>query len=115
MVNPPATVIGSPLATYAATSASFGDPNRTTVRPTPRTRRPADGSMRQWPVYSVPSRPDSRAHICLARSGEAGLPNARPSRSSIESQPSTSASGRSAATADALRSASRPTTVAVSR
>jgi fermentation-respiration switch protein FrsA (DUF1100 family) len=50
MLNAQATAIGSPLATYAATSASLGDPNRTTVRPTPRTRRPARSGLPARPV-----------------------------------------------------------------
>ncbi len=108
-VKAPATYRGSPEATYAAISASLGSPKRTVVDAVADTRRPpAAVSITQWPVRRTPERPRIDFQRAVASSASAGLPSARPSSSSTESQPTTRApavSGR-AATAAAFASAS---------
>ncbi len=81
-------------------------PNRTVVAATAVTCLPLATSITQWPVNSVPVLPAIACQRPTASAGESGLPYARPSRSSIESQPMTSPSSRPAATAAALAEAS---------
>src|SRR5579875_1197534 len=64
--------------------------------------------MSTWPVCRVPERPRISRHRSAAASAVPGLPRGRPSSSSSESQPSTTASSASVpATASALSPASR--------
>src|SRR5262245_60768912 len=63
--------------------------------------------MRQWPVSSVPDRPDIARQRATASAAVAGLPSGTPSRSSTESAPSTRPEDRFAATASAFSIASR--------
>ncbi len=83
-------------------------PNRTEVAATAAASCPVAALITQCPVTSVPVRPDISRQRAAASAPEAGLPSARPSRSSTESHPITSPSGRPAATAAALAWASCP-------
>jgi hypothetical protein len=81
-------------------------PNRTVVAPTAASYFPLATSITQCPVKSVPDLPDISCQRASASSAEEGLPYARPSRSSMESQPITRPSSSEEATADALADAS---------
>ncbi len=90
-VKAPATWRGSPVATYAAISASVGSPKRTVVDAVAEVRRPVAVSITQCPVRRTPERPRMDFQRAVASSASAGLPSARPSSSSTESQPMTRA------------------------
>ena len=79
-------------------SSCDGVPNRTRVAATAVARWPVAALITQCPVTSVPVRPDISRHRAVASWAERGLPIARPSRSSSESQPITIPSRRPAAT-----------------
>src|ERR1700761_6584856 len=80
-------------------------PNRTVVAATAASHFPLATSITQCPVNSVPVLPDISCQRASASAAEAGLPYARPSRSSIESQPITRPSFSLEATPDALADA----------
>src|SRR3954454_8163011 len=84
--------------------------NRTSVSAPKLAARPVAVSIKQWPVCSTPVRPRISYQRSRAAATVPGLPSARPSSSSIESQPSTSAPPPTwSATARALASASTTT------
>ena len=67
-------------------------PNLTVVPATPVARRPVAPSITQCPVNSVPLPTPHGPQPLRASAGDAGLPRCRPSNSSIESHPTTTAS-----------------------
>ena len=72
-VNAPATCSGSPVATYAAISASVTSAKCTTVEAVAAATRPVAVSRRQWPVWSTPERPRIACQRRTASSASRGL------------------------------------------
>ncbi len=72
----PATHSGSPVATYAAISASLTSAKCTVVLAVAAATRPVAVSRRQCPVCSTPERPRIARHRSTASAADSGLPSA---------------------------------------